>query len=213
MAATLFTTSNAFAYTIKPGDTFWKISRANDITLSQLYEYNPHIPNTGPIWVGEEINVPEYYTIVRGDTAWKITKRFHMTLREFKELNSKIKNIASLYIGQIVRVVNIVGHERPYKPEPEPAPLTELQILEQELKAHHIPYGQLKETEGPKGTTNLIVYSSVNSMENNDPLTPAQVEQIKKIAHERIDPGATVEHYFFSHYLGYGTIINYHKNK
>jgi LysM repeat protein len=36
LAATLFTTSNAFAYTIKPGDTFWKISRANDIPLSQI---------------------------------------------------------------------------------------------------------------------------------------------------------------------------------
>ncbi|MCQ6282684.1 LysM peptidoglycan-binding domain-containing protein [Bacillus sp. EB600] len=210
-ATTLFTASNTFAYTLKPGDTLWKISQAYNITLSQLREYNPQIPMNSPIWAGEEINVPEYYTIVRGDTAWRISTRNHMTLTQFKQLNPTIKNINLIYAGHKIRIVNIKDIKRPFTWNPNPVIPTEKEILEQELKAHNIPYWQIKENQLPDGSYTLVIYSYVNSMENNDPLTPQQVEQIKQIAHERIDPQATIEHYFFSHYLGYGTIIHYHK--
>jgi N-acetylmuramoyl-L-alanine amidase len=45
-------------YTVKAGDTLYKIARSNGLTLQELLEINPSIRNPNFIQVGDIINIP-----------------------------------------------------------------------------------------------------------------------------------------------------------
>lgn len=49
---------NAFAYTVKPGDTLYHISVVNKVSVSTIMEMNPMIKNAGSIQVGQFISLP-----------------------------------------------------------------------------------------------------------------------------------------------------------
>jgi uncharacterized YkwD family protein/spore coat assembly protein SafA len=45
-------------YTVKPGDTLWKIAVANQIGLSELIAKNPQFKNPNLIYPGNKVNIP-----------------------------------------------------------------------------------------------------------------------------------------------------------
>ena len=45
-------------YTVKPGDTMWKIACANQVGISELMQSNPSIKNPAMIQPGQKITVP-----------------------------------------------------------------------------------------------------------------------------------------------------------
>jgi uncharacterized YkwD family protein/spore coat assembly protein SafA len=58
--ATLLTLT-AFAqtvYTVKSGDTSWKIAQRYQVGLSELRAANPHIPDLSKIYPGQKMNIP-----------------------------------------------------------------------------------------------------------------------------------------------------------
>lgn len=55
--ASLFMTSPAFAYTVKSGDTMSQIAKLHNLTLQQLAEVNPQIPNLNLVYVGQNVNL------------------------------------------------------------------------------------------------------------------------------------------------------------
>jgi len=88
-------------YTVKSGDTAWKIARKNWITLSQMRVLNPNIRNLNNLYIGQKVRVrANVYKVRSGDTAWKIAQRYGMTLTELKLLNPQDETIHTLYIGQ-----------------------------------------------------------------------------------------------------------------
>ncbi|MEK4080547.1 CAP domain-containing protein [Solibacillus sp. FSL K6-1126] len=52
-------TASAATYTVKSGDTLWKIASKNQIGLSELISLNPTLKNPDMIYVGEKINISE----------------------------------------------------------------------------------------------------------------------------------------------------------
>lgn len=52
------TTSSSSTYTIQPGDTLYKVSVAQHVSLTSLEEANPQITNYADILVGQQINLP-----------------------------------------------------------------------------------------------------------------------------------------------------------
>jgi len=58
----IFTTSTVFAqtqvYTVKPGDTMWKIAVKYQIGISEIIAANPQIKNPNLIYPGQKINIP-----------------------------------------------------------------------------------------------------------------------------------------------------------
>lgn len=58
----LMLTSNVFAqtqvYTVKSGDTMWKIAVKYEIGLSEIISANPQIKNPALIYPGQKINIP-----------------------------------------------------------------------------------------------------------------------------------------------------------
>jgi N-acetylmuramoyl-L-alanine amidase len=56
LATSLFFSSPAFAYVVKPGDTMSSIARDHHLTLQELADENPQISNLNLIYPGQEIN-------------------------------------------------------------------------------------------------------------------------------------------------------------
>lgn len=57
LLASLLFASPTFAYTVKSGDTMTKIAKVHNLTLKQLAEVNPQIPNLNLIYVGQNVNI------------------------------------------------------------------------------------------------------------------------------------------------------------
>ena len=131
----LFLSINAYAattYTVKNGDSLYKISKKFDIPESELKRINAL--KTNKLKVGQKIriknsdrkaarkNLPKdksqkdtekTYTVKKGDTVYRIAKRFDIGVEELKELNELKNN--SLKIGQMLIISEKM--EEPVEPE------------------------------------------------------------------------------------------------
>lgn len=50
--------SRATIYTVRPGDTLWKIASLYEVGISELIKENPQISNPDLIYIGEQIRIP-----------------------------------------------------------------------------------------------------------------------------------------------------------
>lgn len=91
-------------YTVLPGDTFARIARANDLSLSELQNANPGVLSElrpgdqlaipapreltnvrdGAIWT---TGVPSRHEVMPGETLYGISKQYGISLDDLKELN------------------------------------------------------------------------------------------------------------------------------
>lgn len=56
LALSLALPMNAFAYTVQPGDTIWRIANKYGLTLNKLLSLNPQIKNPSNLVPGQHIN-------------------------------------------------------------------------------------------------------------------------------------------------------------
>ncbi|MBI5212488.1 MAG: LysM peptidoglycan-binding domain-containing protein, partial [Nitrospirae bacterium] len=131
----LFLTSAAYAgttYTVKNGDSLYKISKKFDVPESELKRINAL--KTNKLRVGQKIriknadrklarknllkdksqeDIEKTYTVKKGDTIYRIAKRFDISVEELKELNELRNN--SLKVGQTLIISEKT--EEPVEPE------------------------------------------------------------------------------------------------
>lgn len=110
-AAGLFLTAfsgqaSASTYKVQSGDTLWKISQANKVTVDQLLQWNKLTSTT--IFVGQTLTVApttttaKTYTVKAGDSLWSIAIKNNMTVAQLKTLNNLKTDI--IYVGQILKL-------------------------------------------------------------------------------------------------------------
>jgi LysM repeat protein len=98
-----------FAYTVKSGDTFYRIAQRSGIAVSALAAANPDI-DMNALRIGQQLCVPavapppptcpgRLYTIKPGDTYYRIARQFGYTLDALLEVNPGI-NPDALVVGQ-----------------------------------------------------------------------------------------------------------------
>ncbi|MDR4949719.1 C40 family peptidase [Neobacillus cucumis] len=106
--------SNASAseltYTVKSGDTLYKIATTNNLTVQQVMQYNNL--STSTIQIGQilSLQAPQTntsatltsYTVKSGDSLSLIAKNYNTTVTELKSLNQLTSDV--IKVGQVLKV-------------------------------------------------------------------------------------------------------------
>lgn len=96
-------------YTVKKGDSLWKIANKYNTTVEKLKSANNLKTNT--LSVGQKLVIPsisvspevsDTYIVQKGDSLWSIANKFNMTVSELKSLNNLTNNLLS--IGQVLKI-------------------------------------------------------------------------------------------------------------
>lgn len=107
-------------YTVKAGDSLWKIAIGNDLTVNHLKQMNNLTTNT--IYVGQQLRIKEgqtnsqlsesnsqnkqsdqnagTYTVKAGDTLWSIANGHDTTVSALKQNNHLTSD--TIYVGQVL---------------------------------------------------------------------------------------------------------------
>jgi peptidoglycan endopeptidase LytE len=103
-------------YSVRSGDTLWKISQANKISIANIKEWNKLTSDS--IYVNQKLSLlaphshdtttpsttdaATTYTVKSGDTLYGIAKTYNTTVSQIKSLNNLTSDI--IYVGQRLRV-------------------------------------------------------------------------------------------------------------
>lgn len=96
-------------YTVKKGDSLWKIANKYNTTVEKLKSANNL--KTITLSVGQKLVIPsisvspevsDTYIVQKGDSLWSIANKFNMTVSELKNLNNLTNNLLS--IGQVLKI-------------------------------------------------------------------------------------------------------------
>jgi membrane-bound lytic murein transglycosylase D len=97
--------SGAQTYTVRRGDTLWKIAEKHGTTVGRLCSLNG-IGSKSRIYPGQKIAVPGLFSasggvhkVRRGDTLWSIAQKYGRTVEEICQANSITAN-TRIYAGQ-----------------------------------------------------------------------------------------------------------------
>lgn len=101
---------NIMIYTVKPGDTLYKIAKEHDTTVNDLARVNG-IAFPNEIYPNMEIKIPidkamqsKWYVVRPGDSLYFISERFGTTIDNLVE-NNNIPDPNLIYPGQILRIM------------------------------------------------------------------------------------------------------------
>ncbi|WP_031424316.1 LysM peptidoglycan-binding domain-containing protein [Exiguobacterium sp. NG55] len=99
-------------YTVKSGDTLYKIATMYNTTVAKIAAAN-NITNVNSIYVGQVLIIPGTtvtpptttvkYTVKSGDTLYKIATMYNTTVAKIAAANN-ITNVNSIYVGQVLTI-------------------------------------------------------------------------------------------------------------
>lgn len=101
---------NSFAYTVKQGDTLYKLAKTYNTTVEAILAINPDIKDPNKIQIGQIICIPISkvcppnsfkYTIKSGDTLYKLAQTYNTTVEAILRINPGLDPM-NLQIGQII---------------------------------------------------------------------------------------------------------------
>jgi len=100
IGSTASTAASSDVYTVKAGDTLWKISVATGVSVQTIKNMN-HL-SSDTIYVGQKLvlssNTGTQYTVKAGDTLWKIATKYGTSVESIKQKNQLYSDI--IYVGQ-----------------------------------------------------------------------------------------------------------------
>ncbi|MEH7097426.1 LysM peptidoglycan-binding domain-containing protein, partial [Neobacillus vireti] len=96
------------AYTVRPGDSLWKIAHTNHLSINQLKEWNALSSDT--IYVNQKLSLT--YTVKKGDTLWEIARDNNTTVSELKRLNGMTSSL--IRMGQQLKLAETSQSDSSY---------------------------------------------------------------------------------------------------
>lgn len=130
-------------YTVKSGDTLWRIASAHGMTVTQLKSLNGLtsdviVQGQTLLVAGSATPAPatSTYVVKSGDSLWAIATRYNLTVTELKSLNNLTTN--TIYVGQVLKVTGTATTA------PAPAPVETVskvdQLIAEAKKYIGVPY-------------------------------------------------------------------------
>jgi spore germination protein YaaH len=114
-------------YTVKAGDTLYKIARELNVAVADIKQANNL--TTDLINVGQELRLPYYtYTVVSGDTLYSIAKRNNTSVSVIQSYNQLSTNVLS--IGQKIKIPQPITSVAPSSVPEEPVVVNPTPSLE-----------------------------------------------------------------------------------
>jgi membrane-bound lytic murein transglycosylase D len=119
----------AIGYSVKMGDTIWSISRAFNVTVKEIRNWN-RLGSVRMIHPGDKLviypkflngNLPgkspsqssqptsknaKFHRVKKGDTLWSIAKSYNVPVARLISLNRLDKTGSSLHTGKVIKLVN-----------------------------------------------------------------------------------------------------------
>ena len=98
-------------YTVKQGDTLYKIAREYGSTINDIVKVNG-LDRPDSLVIGQNLFIPtaenssQQYTVISGDSMYKIANKFGITLAELINANPQISNPNIIQIGQVINIPN-----------------------------------------------------------------------------------------------------------
>lgn len=96
-------------YTVKNGDTIYKIASTYGVTINDIVVANG-LNNPDQITIGQNLIIPvsraNNYTVKAGDTMYKIAMRFNIPLNSLIQANPQITNPNLIQIGDVISIPN-----------------------------------------------------------------------------------------------------------
>lgn len=99
-------TEDYIVYTVKSGDSLYKIATQYNLTTNDLINYN-NLSST-VLRIGQQILIPKQkevegtYTVKSGDSLYSIARKYNVTVTELMSLNNLKTSILS--IGQVLQI-------------------------------------------------------------------------------------------------------------
>lgn len=85
-------------YTVHPGDSLWKISHLNNVSINNLKDWN-HL-SSDKINVDQKLSLT--YTVKPGDSLWKLARSYNTTVNDLKSINGLSSEL--IRIGQQLKI-------------------------------------------------------------------------------------------------------------
>ncbi|UFT98864.1 LysM peptidoglycan-binding domain-containing protein [Radiobacillus kanasensis] len=105
--------ADAATYTVKSGDSLWRISQTYNVSISELQTINNLSGYT--IYPGQTLETTREttsitntdgsastYTVKSGDSLWAISRAHNLSVSQLKSLNNLSSN--TIYVGQVLKV-------------------------------------------------------------------------------------------------------------
>jgi len=174
-------------YTVKSGDTLWKIASKLGTDVSTLQKLNSGVGSV--IYPGQVLVTPssssttyQTYTVLWGDSLWKIANKFQATVTALKTLNGLYSE--DIRPGQILKVPSSPSN---FKPEFNQDLLARLVHAEAEGEPYEgqvavaaVVLNRIKDSRFPNTTEGVIYEKSAFEVVNNGRIyEPASLNAIK----------------------------------
>lgn len=95
---------NIATYTVKSGDSLYKIGQSYNVSVEALTMANPQISNPDKIFPGQKIAIPGPHIVMKGQTMWEIANLYGISLDDLLKANPDIQNPDRIHPGQMVKI-------------------------------------------------------------------------------------------------------------